>query len=108
VEPIKLESGYDFITFYFKNAADMNHYSKQLYNNLMRFAEFPYRDLQRTNFKHLPGDIPHFHAHEEAPSPHFHILYEDRPTKADWELLYIWGNRRELELNRNKNIEIVS
>lgn len=105
--PIKLEEGYDFITLYFKSHQEMLDYSKTLYHYLIKLSDFPHKDLQRKNFAHLPGDVPHFHFHEEAPHPHFHILFPNLPTKEDWDLLYIWGNRRELSLPRDLVVETI-
>lgn len=84
---VALESGYDFITFYFKDSRDLNDAAIRLYKYMKR-VDFKHLDLQRKNFAHLPGDVPHFHNGIDATKgPHFHILYPHRPTKSDWDEL---------------------
>lgn len=103
---IKAEQGYDFITLYFSSGKDLRDYSLRLYKVLE--SRFPYMDIQRENFRHLPGDVPHFHAHEKPQHPHFHILYPHRPNEYDIEFLRIWGNRGPLTLPTDLPIERVS
>jgi thiamine kinase-like enzyme len=82
-----LESGYDFITLYFKDHKTMDLAGKRLYAFLKRVS-FKHLDLQRENMVHKPGDVPHFHNGIEATKgPHFHILYPHRPTEDDWQEL---------------------
>lgn len=103
-----LESGYDFITLYFKTATEMREASENLYRYMHRIS-FKYLDMQRKNFMHKPGDVPHFHNGIDATKgPHVHILYPHRPTEEDWkELKEILGRRLvSIDITDVKNEEI--
>jgi hypothetical protein len=103
---IKAEQGYDFLTLYFNSGKELQDYSMQFYRLLKN--RFPHMHLQRENFRHLPGDVPHFHAHTEAPYPHFHILYPGRPTQDEMDFIKLWGNRGNLDFSPSIEFEKVS
>lgn len=108
IKVTEIQEGKNFITLYFKTAIDNEIYSKRLYSYFKNSRHF---EIQRKNFCHELGDVPQFHPEGspvEAGRPnrfHFHILYPERPTKDDWDFLYIWGNRIELKIDKNINIE---
>ena len=94
-----LESGYDYITIYFKCPTVLREASKRLYNYSKR-ANFEHYDMQRKNFSHLPGDVPHFHNGIDATlGPHLHILYPHRPTEEDWEELKVMLKSKLVNIN---------
>lgn len=85
---ISLESGFDFITLYFDRHMEMRNSSKRLFRHCTRFNQkYLQLDIQRKDFIHRPGDIPHFHNGIGANGYHFHILYPSRPTKEAWDEL---------------------
>lgn len=103
-----LESGYDFITLYFEDAIQLREASRKLYKFAQR-VNFEYMDLQRKDFLHKPGDIPHFHNGTEATKgPHLHVIYPHRPTQRDWDVLKEMCSSRlvGIELNIKDNEEI--
>lgn len=106
----QLESGYDFITLYFKSSSEMLQASKRLYSYLSR-TDFEHTKLQRKNFMHQPGDVPHFHNGIDATKgPHIHIIYPERPTENDWEELRGMLARRLVNINipENTSNEVIS
>ena len=85
-----LESGYDFITLYFKTLKETNEAAKRLYKfcSTRVSPKTIAMGLQRRNFVHKPGDVPHFHNGIDATEgPHFHIIYAHRPSEKEWEEL---------------------
>ena len=114
LEVQQTEHGCDFITLYFKNLKIANTFAERLFRKFKNL-EFPHMQIQRKDFRHLPGDPEHFHADGDANAywpdafNHFHIIYPHRPTEADWEYLYVHCNdiRRELVLTRNLPIREV-
>lgn len=101
MKPTEIEIGYDFISLYFKNPQELYDYSRELYRLFKRFEIFPYFELQRKDFAHQPGDIPHFHNGIDEMRPHFHIIYPHKPTKTDLDFLNKWGNRNPLKFDIN-------
>lgn len=106
-----IQVGVNFITLYFNTVKDKNEYSSKLYNSFKN--NFEYFNIQRRGFAHQPGDVPQFHK-EGCPMElgkndwhHFHIIYPDKIKKKDWDFLYLWGNRRELVLNKGLKKEKV-
>ena len=105
-----LESGYDFFTLYFEDPITLRGASKRFYNYLPR-VNFEHLELQRVNMTHKPGDVPHFHNGIAATKgPHFHIIYPDRPTNEDIELIKSICNSRLVDINipTDMNIEEIS
>jgi hypothetical protein len=99
------ESGYDFITLYLKDKIEVEVVSRLLYNEFKRIR-YENLELQRKNFMHLPGDVPHFHNGFEGALPHFHIIYERRPTAEDWQKLISTAKRVGISIGLDNNIEI--
>lgn len=102
-----IEHGIDYITLYFATHREMTDYSTILYGWFNGIANFTHMNLQREWFRHLPGDVPHFHPNgdpievEIKEHFHFHIIYPHTPKQEDWDFLYLWGNRNTLTLNKN-------
>ena len=100
-----LESGYDFITLYFKTHNEMALAAKKLYS-FMKRVEFKQLDLQRKNLVHKPGDVPHFHNGIDATKgPHFHIIYSRRPNQRDWKILNRMLKSKLVQIDLSKEIE---
>ncbi len=105
---IELESGYDFITLYFETLKETNDAAESLY----RFCSIRVSpktidmNLQRKNFVHKPGDVPHFHNGIEATKgAHFHIIYSDRPSEKEWEELRELLTYRLVDISLPENIQ---
>jgi len=104
------EHGYDFISLYFKDTKDLRSYSEIAFKRLKQLG-FKHMELQRKNFRHLPGDVPHFHSDGEAKDlwdtryHHFHILYPHKPTSEDWEYLYTHLNNEARGMKLDRNLE---
>lgn len=93
-----IESGYDFITLYFKTHAEMSEVAEILYPHMKKIA-FKHYNLQRKNLIHRPGDVPHFHNGVDATEgPHFHIIYPHRPTIDDFEELKSMLSRKKVNI----------
>lgn len=89
---INTEHGYDFITLYFEKGDENRLAGIAVYNHFKKIG-FEHIELQRKEFRHLPGDVPHFHPDGAITDywdsiHHFHILYPNEPTQEDWEYLY--------------------
>lgn len=114
IKVTEIEQGKNFITLYFKTARDNEMYSKRLYSY---FKTNRYFEIQRKDFKHELGDVLQFHPEGspvEAGRPnrfHFHIIYpngwglDPKKVKRSYDFIYKWGNRIELQIDKNIKIE---
>lgn len=99
------EHGFDFITLYFYTLQEANAFGQRLYNKF-KATNHKYLDLQRSDFRHLPGDVEHFHTdgaiheHWETAYKHIHVLYPHKPTEEDWEDLYSIANGGKIRFPR--------
>lgn len=107
-----IELGYDFITLYFPSWKDMTTFAIKSEDKLRRL-KFPHMELQRKEFRHLPGDVPHFHSTGDAKElwgdnyHHFHIIYPTTPTDEDLEYLYTHLNDENRQLEISRDIQII-
>lgn len=111
IEVRHLESGYDFISLYFKGSNDLKAFSEAFYKKCKRI-NYRYMELQRKNFRHLPGDVEHFHTDGDARDywgeefRHFHIILPRKPQAEDWEELYELCNDPKFNLKLDRNLPI--
>jgi len=111
LEPGAIEHGYDFISLYFPTLNEANEYAARLFRKFKRI-NFEHLDLQRQNFRHLPGDPEHFHSDGDAKDylpdmfRHFHIIYPGKPSEQDWEYLYKHCNDINLKIRLKQNLPI--